>query len=108
MRPIPVTNYHFAIEEALRELGFTIDERSSGACVACGFVYEGYREIFVEFYQSFITRFQTDMRVFYYTPNHRQENLYLGVMPVNKRDFNMLMQYLLPSEDFYGRLGMME
>lgn len=107
MRSVPVTNYYFSIEEALRELGFIIDERSSGACVACGFVYKGYGEIFVEFNQSFITNFQTDMRVFYYTREHRQDNLYMGVMPVNKRDFNMLMQYLLPSENFYARLGMM-
>lgn len=104
----PVINYQFAIEDALQRFGFQIDEKSSGACVACGFVYDRYGEVFVEFNQSFITNYQTDMKVYYYDETgHNQNIIYMGVAPTNNRDFNMLMQLLLPSEGFRERLGVM-
>ncbi len=104
----PVINYQFSIEEALLKFGFRIDDKDSGASVAYGFVYNSYGEIFVEFNQSFITNFQTDMKVFYCDKNtHEQVNLYMGVMPTNNRDFIMLMQMLLPSEEFKDHLGIM-
>ena len=105
MPAYPVTNYTFTLEEALRNFGFEIDDKG-GACVAHGYIYPAYGEIHVEFYQSFLTNYQTDMRVYYEDEKSKEKiNLYLGVAPINKRDFNMLMGYLLPSDDFKGCLG---
>lgn len=106
MAKVPVINYSFAIEEALRKFGFQIDEKDSGASVAYGVIYKDYGEIFVEFNQSFITNYQTDMRVFYLERGRKQQiNLFLGVAPTNYKDFDLLMQLLLPSEEFIGGLG---
>ena len=108
MNTIPVINCTFSIEEALQSFGFKIDEKDSGACVAYGYMYEGYGEIFIEFNQSFITNYQTDMRVFYMNARtHENETLYLGVAPVNKKDFALLMNYILPSNEFKCELGIM-
>ena len=107
MNTTPVIDYHFSIYDALQNLGFLIDEKDSGACVAYGFMYDYYGEILVEFYQSFVTNYQTDMKVFYYDEtNHNHNVIYLGVAPTNQRDFNILMQLLLPSEEFQECLGM--
>lgn len=104
----PAINYNFTIEEALQKFGFRIDNKDSGASVACGVMYKEYGEIFVEFNQSFITNYQTDMRVFYLDNARKQQiNLFLGVAPTNQKDFDLLMQLLLPSEEFIGGLGIM-
>lgn len=108
MPSFPVINYSFSIEEALQKFGFKIDEKDSGASVAYGVVYGDYGEIFVEFNQSFITNYQTDMRVFYLDSARKQQiNLFLGVAPTNYKDFDLLMQLLLPSEEFIGGLGIL-
>ena len=108
MDDYPVTHYAFSIEDALRSFGFkTIDEKDNGACVACGYSYGDYKEIFVEFNQSFITNYQTDMRIYFNDKNGSKINLYLGVAPTTERDFKMLMNYILPSENFKSGLGIM-
>lgn len=108
MARTPAINYSFTIEEALQKFGFRIDDKDSGASVACGVMYKGYGEIFVEFNQSFITNYQTDMRVFYLDSARKQQiNLFLGVAPTNYKDFDLLMQLLLPSEEFIGGLGIL-
>ena len=108
MSTIPVINYTFSIEDALRSFGFEIDDKDSGASVACGVMYKDYGEIFVEFNQSFITNYQTDMRVFYMNARtHEDVTLFSGVAPVNKKDFVTLMSYLLPSDEFKNELGIM-
>ena len=108
MNTIPVINYTFSLEDALQSFGFEIDEKDSGACVAHGYIHKEYGEIFVEFNQSFITNYQTDMRVFYRNAHTRDDvTLFLGVAPVNKKDFATLMSYLLPSDEFKGELGIL-
>lgn len=108
MHDYPATNYAFTIEDALHTFGFKIiDEKDSGACVAREYMYGDYGEIFAEFNQSFITNYQTDMRIYFEDKNGKQINLYLGVAPTTERDFKMLMNYILPSESFKCGLGIM-
>ena len=107
MEYIPSIDSFFDLEAAIRAYGFEIDEKDSGVCIAHGYHYEHYGEIWIEFNQSFITNFQTDMRVLrHYTENYipQQETLFLGVAPTNQHDFDTLMQLLFPSDAFKDRL----
>lgn len=104
----PVINYSFTMEEALLKFGFKIDDKDSGASVVYGYYYPDYGEILVEFNQSFITNYQTDMHVSHRNARtHESDTLFLGVAPTNQHDFNLLMELLLPSEEFRNSLGIM-
>lgn len=104
----PVIDHSFTLEDALCSFGFKIDEKDSGVCIAYDYFYSDYGEIFIEFNQSFITNYQTDMRIFYKDNARGQQiNLFLGVAPTNSKDFKTLMNLLLPSEDFKDSLGIM-
>lgn len=107
MKSIPSIDSFFDLEKAIKAYGFEIDEKDSGVCIAYGYHHERYGEIGIEFNQSFITNFQTDMRVLRrYTENYipQQETLFVGVAPTNQHDFDMLMQLLFPSEALVGRI----
>ena len=108
MNTTPIIDPMFDLEQTIKDYGFEIDEKDSGACVAHKYYYPDYGEILVEFNQSFLTNYQTDMRVFYRNARtHESDTLFLGVAPTNRRDFNMLMELLLPSEEFRNSLGIM-
>lgn len=107
MEYIPSIDIYFNLEEAIRAYGFEIDEKDSGACIAYGYHYEHYGEIWVEFNQSFITNTQTDMKVINnYMENYvpQQETLFQGVAPTNQNDFDTLMQLLFPTDTFRSRV----
>ena len=88
---------NFSLEKALKTFGFKVDEEEN-SCVAYGFSYGKYGQIWVEFYVCFMDNdkaFPTDMRVFHYVEDG-QENLFKGTAPTNQRDFDTLMQLLFP------------
>ena len=101
---IPAIDSFFNIEEALKCLGFSIDDKDGGWSVAY-VIYEPYGEVFIEFYQAFISHVQSDMKVYYCdkTTNDMQV-LFLGIAPTNQHDFNTLMQLLLPNKEYISRI----
>lgn len=96
----PTIDSNFNLEDAIRSLGFSINEKDGGWSMAYNVRYKPYGEIFIEFYQAFITHVQSDMKVYYYDNTTHQQVLYYGIAPTNQRDFNTLMQLLLPSQEF--------
>lgn len=101
MDVIPNIDYTFDLKKAICDYGFEVDEKSEGVCIGYGFVYPRYGEIWIEFFQSFVTNYPFDMRVFVHKEN---ETLYIGVAPTNNHDFDTLMQSLFPTEDFISIL----
>lgn len=104
MKNIPSIDSFFDLEKSLMTDGFKIDEKDNGNCVAHGFYYGSYGEIFIEFHQSFINNYQSDMAVFHYNEEHHQEMLFIGVAPTNQHDYDVLMQLLFPTDSFKDRL----
>ncbi|MBR3710374.1 MAG: hypothetical protein IKM99_05360 [Bacteroidales bacterium] len=107
MASVPAIDKFFKLEEALKEYGFKIDEKGSGACIAYDYRFGKYGEIWIEFNQAFISNYQTDMCVSYckmedYIP--MRKTLFLGVAPTNQHDFETLMQLLFPSDAFIDRI----
>lgn len=101
MKSIPSIDSFFDLERALKEYGFKIDEKDMGVCIAYGFYYEDYGEIWIEFNQAFLNNYPIDMRVFCFK---NQETLFKGVAPTNQHDYEMLMQLLFPSNEFVNRI----
>jgi len=97
----PTIDSNFNLEDAIRSLGFSINDKDGGWSIAYNVLYKPYGEIFIEFYQAFISHVQSDMKVYYCdkTTNDMQV-LFLGIAPTNQHDFNTLMQLLLPSQEF--------
>lgn len=101
MKRIPSIDSFFDLEKALKEDGFKIDEKDMGTCIAYGFSYEDYGEIWIEFNQAFINNYPINMRVFCIKD---QKNLFKGVAPTNQHDYEMLMQLLFPSKEYIDRI----
>lgn len=103
MTTIPVIDSSFNLEEAILSVGFDVDEKDSGACVAMKRL-GGDDVILIEFYQAFISNCQIDMKVMREGSGSR-EVLFCGVAPTNRRDFDMLFQLLFPSDEFQSSLS---
>lgn len=101
---VPTIDYTFNLEEAIRSLGFQVDEKDDGYCVAHGFDYGDYRSVLIEFYQSYLNNYPVDMKVCYKSENNPYETIFIGVAPTNSNDFYTLFQLLFPSDDFKSRL----
>lgn len=107
MKSEPSIDSFFNLGKAIKAYGFKIDEKDDGHCIAYGYKYGDYGEIWIEFNQSFLNNYPIDMRVLHhYTENYipQQETLFVGVAPTNQHDFDMLMQLLFPSEDFVRKI----
>ena len=103
MTTIPVIDSGFNLEEAISSIGFLIDEKDGGACVAMKRL-GGDDVILIEFYQAFISSCQIDMKVMREGSGSR-EVLFCGVAPTNRRDFDVLFQLLFPSDEFQSSLS---
>ena len=101
MNEMPNIDQSFDLKKAIVDYGFKVDEKNEGVCIGYGFFYHRYGEIWIEFFQSFVTNYPFDMRVLMRSEN---ETLYKGVAPTNKHDFDTLMQLLFPTEDFISVL----
>ena len=102
---MPMLDKSFSLEEALKDLGFSIDEKNDGRCYAKGMSYDVYGEIIISFYFSAITNVQCEMMIAAYPPDtQQQEILFSGIAPQNQRDFDLLMQLIFPSPDFKNKI----
>ena len=101
MKNAPSIDSFFDLEKALKEDGFKISKKDMGVCIAHGFSYEDYGEIWIEFNQAFLNNYPIDMRVFCIKD---QETLFKGVAPTNQHDYETLMQLLFPSHEFVNRI----
>ena len=95
----------FSLEDAIRNLGFTVDEKDDGRCIAKGMMYDVYGEIWIAFNFSAITNVQCEMMITAYPRDtEKQEVLFSGIAPQNDRDFKLLMQLIFPSPSFRSKI----
>lgn len=98
---IPEIDKSFSLEDAIRNLGFKIDEKDDGRCYAKGMAYDVYGDIIISFNLSAITNVQCEMIIASYPPETLdQDILFSGIAPTNQRDFDLLMQLIFPSPEF--------
>ena len=104
---MPVIEESFNLERALLDMGFDVHECDNARMTAFGFVDLFGRDITVEFNKSFISDTRSDMKISV-DCDGLTDVIYMGVAPVNARDFEMIMSYLLPSREFLNHLGILD
>lgn len=103
-RRIPAIDNGFNLEKSLLEFGFEgIDKKDAGYSVAYGYVDLLHRDILVIFNNTYISDFQADMMITADTKG-KTDVLFMGIAPTNYHDFEMLMQYLIPTQAFSNLL----
>ena len=104
---MPAIDESFNLERALVAMGFDIHESDNARMVAFGFIDLFGRDITVEFNKSYISDTRLDMKISA-DCDGLTDVIYMGVAPVNARDFEMIMSYLLPSREFLNHLGILD
>ena len=100
---IPAVDPFFDLEKSLSEFGFDFNERDNGSMIAFGYIDDFGRDITIEFNGTFFSNYQLDMLVTS-DKDCAQETLYKGLAPTNQKDFDMLMQLLIPSDQYRRRI----